>query len=95
MVELEFINSFVVITFTAQVVIMHNEDSHSFKDPGGPESPEFRKGRSQFALRVLSIYLKAKHPHSAVHSGHAVYSGLLHEYSDKNFCSLAALAPLE
>lgn len=36
-VELEFISPSAVITFTAQVVIMHNEDSHSLKDPEGPE----------------------------------------------------------
>lgn len=36
-VELDFINPSAVITFTAQVVIMRNEDSHSLKDPEGPE----------------------------------------------------------
>ena len=59
----------------------------------------------------LSLYLKAGHRHSAVHSGclcrHAMHFGsrtvhcdkilILHRflYSDKNCCSLATLAPLQ
>ena len=63
-VELEFINPFVVTSFTAQVVI--KEDSYSLK---GTTGPEFRRDRRKTICPSCFVYLpqnRAPPPRNAI-----------------------------
>ena len=79
-------------SFAVQVVITHNEKipTHLIKGPARPEFRRSPKRRRMFSLRVLSVYLKARHHQSAMQSGcYAVHSSrrAVHSYKIwRGFC---------